>query len=427
MLASRLPWIGVDYGADPDSYRVVNAARQIAASGRYIESRLPGYPVHEYASALLVPAGPLASNLATAVLSVVAALFVALILERWGVRESIPAAAAFALTPVVYVNSTCSIDYVWAIAFVLGALYFALLGRPYLAGALLGLGTGCRLTSAAMILPLGLLLLVQGPPERRRSDLARFAVATGMVGAACFAPVWLRHGWSFFTFRELSSYPNLTHVIERATTGVWGTVGTIAWLLAGPLAFLSARRAGGALREAPRRSAFLLCVTVVALYGAAYARLPLDAGYLVPVVPFAIMALGLVAPSRVFRVFCLALCFSPFIDVGRKGITLGGPLAADRVARLQDDRGARAVIEAASQLPEQVVVVCGSMQPRILSMIVAGPSAERFLYLIDDAAVLEPDAGGGEPVRFVPGADLENLALNGIDLRALGAEEIRPR
>jgi hypothetical protein len=425
VLGSRLLWIGDDYGADPDCYRVINAARQIAHSGRYVESRLPGYPVQEYALSLLVRGGPVASNGLTAVFSVGASLLFALILRKAGVQDHLLGSVAFALTPIVYISSTCSIDYIWAVAFVLGATHAVLLERPVLAGCLLGLGIGCRITSAAMVPLLGGLVLATGRPELRRRGLAFFMGAAAAVGFLCYAPVMLRHGLAFLTFAEPAAYPPLNGVLSRATTGVWGTVGAAAAVGVG------VALAAGKFRPPPRkphaRRLLRFCFVVVLVYTAIYARLPLESGYLIPAVPFALIGLGLVSPGPLFRAFCLALCVSPFMEVGRSGISLGGRTASDRAARRDGGRTAQAVIDIASRLGDGIVIVCGSLQPRILSMVDSmSPDGRRYVYLVRERTTLERYAAEGYRIFFVTGAEAENLALYGLDLRSAGAQELRP-
>jgi len=79
------------------------------------------------------------------------------------------------------------------------------------------------------------------------------------------------------------------------------------------------------------------------------------------------------------------------------------------------------VIAAASALPADALIVCGSMRPRILAL--AGPAhADRYLYLVESPASVT-----GRPLLFVPGAEEENRARNGLDLRALGGGEIPAR
>jgi len=94
VLLTRLPWIGSGYGSDPDGYRVVIVARQIAHGGVYEASRLPGYPVYEYLTALTAWHAPWVSNAVTALFSTAAFVFFALIARELGVRRHLLIALA---------------------------------------------------------------------------------------------------------------------------------------------------------------------------------------------------------------------------------------------------------------------------------------------------------------------------------------------
>ena len=125
-----------------------------------------------------------------------------------------------------------SLDSVWALAFILGALYLVILRRPVLAGLSLGLSIGCRITSGAMLLPLAVLLLQRQSRREALVNIARLCVATGVIGAAAFAPVLVTYGWSFFTFSETMGYPPWHDVFLQATTEVWGSLGVLGLLVA---------------------------------------------------------------------------------------------------------------------------------------------------------------------------------------------------
>ncbi|MGH2583658.1 MAG: hypothetical protein ACRDJE_01955, partial [Dehalococcoidia bacterium] len=72
--AVRLPFLFQGYGADTDAYRVALSARYLWSAGEYLPSRLPGYPLHEFPTALLIWGGPFLTNLATAVIAFVGVL-----------------------------------------------------------------------------------------------------------------------------------------------------------------------------------------------------------------------------------------------------------------------------------------------------------------------------------------------------------------
>src|SRR5260221_4064114 len=69
---SRAPFLAPGYGTDTDAWKLAYAARFIATQGRYLVSRLPGYPIQELVSAAAWRGGPLALNGLTAGFSVLA-------------------------------------------------------------------------------------------------------------------------------------------------------------------------------------------------------------------------------------------------------------------------------------------------------------------------------------------------------------------
>jgi len=139
VLASRLPFLLPGYGFDPDAWGVAFISRQIATTGTYYVSRFPGYPVQEFFYSIIWKSGPLLMNGMTALLSGLATAFFALSMKKMEFAQPFFSALVFAFVPVVYVNSVTSIDYVWALCFVLGSLYCVLSDRPVFAGLLLGL------------------------------------------------------------------------------------------------------------------------------------------------------------------------------------------------------------------------------------------------------------------------------------------------
>src|SRR5581483_7865126 len=130
----------------------------------YLPSRLPGYPVHELSAALLIRGGWLATNSATLLMSLAGVWLFAAIARRHRLPQPGLLVLTFAFTPLLWNNSTVTMDYNWGLTFVLAA-YLALSDRRYLlAGVLLGLGAGCRLTEAAFVGPFLLILLRERRP-----------------------------------------------------------------------------------------------------------------------------------------------------------------------------------------------------------------------------------------------------------------------
>src|SRR5215813_9340119 len=153
VLLSRLPFLSPGAGNDNDGWFLVNAAREIAATGRYTTSRFPGYPVQEVLAAAVARAGggPVQMNFLSALAAAACAWAFARRLRRLGGRDAGLAALALVCVPAAYVASVSAMDYLFALAFVLAACTARIAGRPWLAAVALGLAIGTRLTSVVLV------------------------------------------------------------------------------------------------------------------------------------------------------------------------------------------------------------------------------------------------------------------------------------
>jgi hypothetical protein len=315
VLLSRFPFLDAGYGNDWDAWAIASTAKHLSLTGEYAASRLPGYPVPEFAYSLIWRAGPLALNGLTAVLSAIGIAFFSLSLRQLGYKSIILPSLALAFIPVVYINSTTSMDYVWALSFILASLYFMIIRYPFTSGVLLGVAIGCRITSAALVVPFALLLLLlnkEWPAALR--DSVRFSMAAGLLGATAFIPVFLVYGWSFLSLAE-GGYPPLLGIIRVVTVDVWGLVGLIALLIAavGMARQVLAPRTAGFVDSREEALRCLAWVSALFLLGAIFLRLPHEAGYLIPALPFVLLLLGRFLQMTVFKIVCGVLILSPFI------------------------------------------------------------------------------------------------------------------
>src|SRR5205823_4855240 len=105
----------------------------------------------------------------------------------------------YAFAPMIWINSSITLDYLWGVTFILAAYLAVLKGRPLLGGVLLGLAVGCRPTSALMALPFFVLLA----RERRPRPVLEFFAAMGVTSLLVFAPVMLNYRLSFLNFFDL--------------------------------------------------------------------------------------------------------------------------------------------------------------------------------------------------------------------------------
>ena len=425
VLATRLPWIGSGYGSDPDGYRVVIVARQIARSGVYEASRLPGFPAYEYLTALSAWSAPWVSNLVTALFSVASFVLFAVISRELGVRRYVLIALAFAMTPVVYLSSCCTMDYIPALAGQLAATYAVLRRRPVLAGVLLGLGVGCRITAGALALPLCLWILLSTARAAGLRQCLAFGGTLLLTAALCFIPVWRHYGADSFAFYDNGWYPPLDVVFTRALPLVWGTLGLPALLGVLCTAPLYHRFTRAALADARTRPALVLALVAVALYLIAFLRLPDEAGYLLPAVPFVLLAIALLTSPPAQVALGAALLLSSWIGWQDGRPTLEGPIVDDHRVRESQQRSTREIIDAVAGLPDNATIVCGWVLPRIrLALGGDQEGPHQFIYLVEDLGDYQHYVQLGRQLYYLPGVDLYESQAHDLELSNLGAREL---
>lgn len=322
--ASRLPWITHSYGTDPDAARVAISARWLWDHGEFYPSRLPGYPLFELVEAALYPLGATVMNAATLIVSFAGVMLFAAILKRLQIEPKGLLTVAYAFAPMIWINSSITLDYLWGLTFVLGA-YLLLLresstsgehsdslqssGQAWnsslLAGILLGIAIGCRPTSAMMALPFAVLLL----RRRRLRPLVLFFAGMGVTAFITFLPITLRYGLSFLNFFDVRpTWHRVARTLGVEAFGLTTALGLIVVLL------LSWRR----LLELParlRRDVHLaIAVLAVLLLAMSFIRLPLEEAYLTPAVPFALIAVARLLRRPAVVAVCLLLLMGSLLD-----------------------------------------------------------------------------------------------------------------
>ena len=418
VLLSRLPFLAAGYGVNVDAWRVARAAREIATTGEYSVSRFPGYPVQEIVCSWFWRGGPLALNALTALLSAVAVTAFVAIGRKLHHRNAWLGGLALAATPIFFVCSVCSKDYMWALAFILLSILCSLHDRPVLTGALLGLAAGCRITALAMALPL-VLILFGGTASRPRWLVSlRFFFTTALVSLLVFSPVWLRYGTSFFKFYEDHARPSWQTVLTRGTVELWGTVGLIGLGIAACGLFFQPAKPNPANKwVVPALS------LAIVIYLAAYLRLPDQAGYLLPIVPLVLILAQQFAPGRIFQVLCACLLAAPVVEISRTGL-LPGQIFADQAERLQTMARIRGFLAYAEELPGRNTIVVGGWEPQIAVMAPQlSQGRNHYSYLLD-ARELSAALQNTDHIFYLPLIREFNYRVHGLDLARYGALDL---
>ena len=276
-------------------------------------SRFPGYPVQELVTSLFYNGYAWRLNLLTAIISTIGILFFALTLKTWRFKNVFLASSALAFVPIIYINSTTTIDYVWALSFLLISLYFVARYNALLAGLFLGIAIGCRLTSGAMLIPYCIMILQAGEKKENISRIVKMVLVSLFVGALFYFPVFAKYGSRFFMYYDLP-YPSISKVLYKFFIETWGLVGLLALFISVSIFFLPGT--GSDRRYLFPRSInekyVIAWLIAIDLYIIAFLRLPMESGYLIPMIPFVILIFGKYLYSKAFTVLCIMLILSSF-------------------------------------------------------------------------------------------------------------------
>ena len=445
VLATRVPFLDAGYGTDPDSLRIASAAEQIASTHEYSASRFPGYPLHEIVCALLPWKRPVALNGLSAVASAFAAGFFFLSLATYNRATASWGTAAFVLTPVVFIASVTTIDYMPALCCILAATLCVTKGRFTLAGVLIGAAIGFRPSSSIVLIPFFFVV-------RRSANLTAALQIIGsamLVGVLAFLPVWFRYGIDSFR-PAFYRYPSLGTIAKHLTIDTWGIVGSCSVAVA---AFSMMRGWG---RKEGVQSKQILITLSGGLFGielALFALMPLDAGYLIPAIPFAIILAGTGLSSKQFRNLCAGICLSGFVlgidsadrpwsvrpssvgvvkSIGSRSVfvdALEGPVVLDHQRRLQQIRFADTLVAFARSRHRPTVFVAGVWQlmiARRAGAILEHEELGRPAFALSSTSVvglltkeeLSSILARNDDLYFVHSQDEYNLEVFGVDLRS---------
>jgi hypothetical protein len=430
---SRLPFLDTGYGVNVDGWRVARVAREIATTGEYSVSRFPGYPVQEIICSWFWRGGPFALNALSAFFGAIAATAFAAIARRLGGRDSLLAGLALAATPIFFISSVGSKDYVWAIAFVLLSMLAALHNRAVLAGMLLGLGIGCRVTSLSILLPLALFVFSISNRAGRVTFIAKLVAAAVITAMIALSPVWIHYGGGFWQFYQ-HGRPDWLTILNRGTVEIWGTLGLLGLALGVCALTFNITRSGSARRwdkpagpasPASEKSWILSALVLwIAITVALYLRLPDQAGYLLPLVPAVVLLAQQLAPRRLFQFVCACLILSPFVDLSRHGVK-PGPIFVDQTERLRMMQQVKDFVGYAETLPGRNTIVVGAWEP-IIATLAPNISHGRnhYVYLLDESA-LAAVLARHEPIFYAPQMREFNQRIYRIDLASYGATDLR--
>lgn len=424
VLVSRIPFLFHGYGSEEDAWGLILTARNISLTGMYEVSRMPGHPVQELLLSQLWSLPAWILNLLTVLVSTSGVLFFMLTLKQLRIESYIAAGMALAFTPVFYINSMNVMDYTWAASLTMLALYLLVTEKLVLAGVVLGLAVGFRITAAAMGIVFAVYLLLGERPLLKIIILGSAAVITAL---ASFLPAFQVYGTSFFTYYEYFPYPPMLKNIYKATFGAWGPLGLLA--IAYGTYHLIKKFSAGRLLQNPL---FVMCAAAVALYTWSFLKIPQKSAFVIPMIPFILLAFATVITGKQMSRIAVMLFLSSFFfgvnldnpirgsaasplaikaSFGQTKVMLDplvGPVTADQLKRKRKLEYARDMAEQLKSVQVKTAIIAGWWQNEINYFLLnQKPETLQLLYYAD-ANTLKQLAASGYQIYYLPEQDYYN-------------------
>ncbi len=314
VVISRIPLLPLGFGSEGDAWRAARAGLVLWTTGQYEISRFPGNPLHEIVLAPIVASRSFVVSNGITLLLTIGMLLEWARLVTLCCRFPLLLTIAFAFSPMVWINSASSTDYIWSLACILAAVHLTLSSRFRVAGILLGLAAGFRPANIIAVIPIATLIIYTNRSWRHVVTVVTFGAATI---ALTFIPIFDRYGalgWLSALRRQLSNVglPFPDQLLLSGYRGVFAIGLVPAFVLL--LVFVYNRRA---FHEALTRrdASVIVSLAGLAAYVLLFLAFPFDRSYLIPALPFLLLLADRVASKRWMAVLTAALISYAFVSI----------------------------------------------------------------------------------------------------------------
>ncbi|MBK9402626.1 MAG: hypothetical protein IPN36_17830 [Bacteroidetes bacterium] len=392
VICSRIPFVFNGYGSEEDAWALALVAERIGTTGIYEVSRLPGHPLQELIYAAIYAYGAVFFNLLTVMISTLGILSFVAMLQQFEIKNAYWSGGALAFTPIIYINSTNAMDYSWAMAFILMTGYFISNKNAVLAGFLLAMAVGCRITSGAMLIPFTFLIVNILPSDQKTKFLTRFLISLFAGIAIFYAPVFQKYGTGFFSYYEHFPIPGFAKNFYKGSLAVWGLPALLTgcYFIVHLLVKKKKTEEVKFYEKDISKTLLLFCCITVLLYTIAFIQVPLKAAFMIPAVPGIVLLFTLFLQRRQLMVLTTSLFLSCFFfgvnladahrgskasplaftfTVSGQNVAfdpLSGLVIADRSKQILRKEYVMSVLDKAERLPSKSVIISGWWYSEIL-------------------------------------------------------------
>ncbi len=366
----RIPMLFLGFGLDPDAWRIANSAFDLRYHLTYHASRFPGYPLPELVNSLLINFGWTATNSLTMLLSLLSVITFGSLLRSNGFNNKGLLTATYAFTPLLWINSTNSMEYMWALSLVMFSWFFLTRKKYIVGGIMMGLALGSRPQAIFFLVPFFFLLIANGV---KKGDIFKFALSFLAVSGMLFLPLILTYGFTF-----IRHYPPRTTVLHTVYQAI-KYFGLPSLIVLAALSITSLKALSTMLVKRKTNDMFILLAAVTVC--ASFAITPYHFEYLIPLIPFGLILMSRIGKKPLFILLCCCILLHSFLSVGSIQTTGTGSFRVRAV-----DSGA--VLNNIEERREQISTIM-RLSARELdqrSVVIAGPWLPIIAYLDDNVS-----------------------------------------
>ncbi|OQX53653.1 MAG: hypothetical protein B5M53_06700 [Candidatus Cloacimonas sp. 4484_209] len=303
-LISRLPLLNLGFGYDSDAWRMANTAYDLRYFHIYHTSRFPGFPIPEFLNSLVINYGWTGTNALTMIFSLISVIFFAKILSALNVKRKGLLVLTYNFFPLLWINSTNTMGYMWALAFIIISWYSILKKRFILAGVMFGIATGCRITSTILIFPFLYLIFTE---SKNWKHMLYFFLSFIIVSLVFFTPLIARYNLGFLKY-----YPHKVKIKDVFFKFI-NKFGILTLITGGLFSLTSMRAFFRNIAKKDKDSIFLLSSIII--FFLLFLKAPYEVEYFIPAIPFGLILINKIWRKELTIIFSLFLMSNAVVEV----------------------------------------------------------------------------------------------------------------
>jgi hypothetical protein len=313
-----LPFIFLGYGSDYDSYNVIWAGENFVETLDYVPSRVPGFFIYEFITFFFnFVGGFYLTNFASMGMS----LLILSHFMRFCRENQVPHYRLLTLIlmvqPYYLVNSTCTMDYLFAFGFAFLGLMKFRDRKFFAAGVLMALGIGSRLTTGLVVAVFYLWEFITKKEDRWKIILS--GVITALLTVLFYVPSMDFAEWNFaYVSPSVGTNVFWTPILRIGrfvykTIYFWSPL-VIAMLVWGIIRLIVKRSKWTQLAD---KSVLYAGVGLILVIQSFYMYIPTEPAYMIPTIPFWLILMGVAFSDKknVLKVLLVLVVLSNFVSI----------------------------------------------------------------------------------------------------------------